>query len=380
MKYPRILIALLSFIFSSVGYASTDLESGIYVFPQAAIAQYSNISDLESDPLIGLGIGYRFAGPFAVELDFLTGDSKPEQPVRRGQADLSSSIDVDIWSIRSLFYFLESDRFRPFASLGVGMQDIDLPGVGSESQINAGLGLRWNILENLDARAAFNFYDGQDWGDLKRSFNLGLHYQFGRTSAPQVVRPAPIDSDNDGVVDSQDVCLGTRAGAEVDVRGCALPADTDGDGVTDGKDQCPRTFDRSRQVDAVGCYRKEMVLVPKTVEKTFYFDFGSSEIKAAHERKAKEIAKFLKGGVNSSIALGGHADSIGASEYNMVLSQNRAKAVAELLSRTTGVQAADISRVAFGEDSPKIEGESVTARATNRRVQATVRTEKRELK
>ena len=108
MKYPRILIALLSFIFSSVGYASTDLESGIYVFPQAAIAQYSNISELESDPLIGLGIGYRFAGPFAVELDFLTGDSKPEQPVRRGQADLSSSIDVDIWSIRSLFYFLES--------------------------------------------------------------------------------------------------------------------------------------------------------------------------------------------------------------------------------------------------------------------------------
>ena len=182
------------------------------------------------------------------------------------------------------------------------------------------------------------------------------------------------------MVDSQDVCLGTRAGAEVDVRGCALPADTDGDGVTDGKDQCPRTFDRSRQVDAVGCYRKEMVLVPKTVEKTFYFDFGSRDIKAAHERKAKEIAKFLKGGVNSSIALGGHADSIGASEYNMVLSQNRAKAVDELLSRTTGVQAADISRVAFGEDSPKIEGESVTARATNRRVQATVRTEKRELK
>ena len=115
------------------------------------------------------------------------------------------------------------------------MQDIDLPGVGSESQFNAGLGLRWNILDSLDARAAFNFYDGQDWGDLKLSFNLGLHYQFGRASAAQVVRRAPIDSDSDGVIDSQDVCLGTRAGVAVDIRGCALPADTDGDGVDDEK-------------------------------------------------------------------------------------------------------------------------------------------------
>ena len=84
--------------------------------------------------------------------------------------------------------------------------------------------------------------------------------------------------------------------------------------------------------------------------------------------------------MNSAIELGGHADSLGSGEYNMVLSLNRAKAVAELLSRTTGVKAADISVAAFGEHSPKAQGESAAARAKNRRVQATVRTEKRELK
>ena len=82
MKYLH-LIALLSLL-SSAGTVAAEPESGVYVCPQAAIAQYSNTSDLETDPLIGLGIGYRFAGPFAVELDFLTGDSKPEHPVRRG--------------------------------------------------------------------------------------------------------------------------------------------------------------------------------------------------------------------------------------------------------------------------------------------------------
>ena len=148
----------------------------------------------------------------------------------------------DIWNIRSLVYFLESDRLHPFASLGVGFQDIKLPETGSESQVNAGLGLRWNILDNLDARASFNFYDGQEFGDLKRSLNLGLHYQLGRTYTDQIARPDPIDSDNDGVIDSQDVCLGTRGGVQVDVRGCAASVDTDDDGVLDKREFMTNTM------------------------------------------------------------------------------------------------------------------------------------------
>jgi OOP family OmpA-OmpF porin len=286
---------------------------------------------------------------------------------------------VDIWNIRSLVYFLESERLHPFASLGFGMQDIDLPDVGSESQVNAGFGLRWNILDNLDARTSLNFYDGQKFGDLKRSFNLGLHYQFRRASSHQVVRPEPVDSDKDGVIDSQDVCLGTRAGVDVDVRGCARAVDTDGDGVDDGSDQCPRTFDRSREVDAAGCYRQEIVVVGKKMEKIFYFDFDSGEVKDTHKAEAKEIAAFLKDGVNSSIELGGHADSIGSSDYNIALSLNRAEAIAQLLTQTIGIEAA-ISALAFGENMPKVRGEGAAARAKNRRVQAIVRTEKREVK
>ena len=374
MKYPRffVLLSFISLLTSLLTPAVAESEQGIYVFPQAAIADYSNISELERDPLIGLGVGYRFTGPFAVELDYLTGDSKLE-------TSGAGSVDVDLWNIRSLVYFLESERLHPFASLGFGIQDIDLPDVGSESQVNAGFGLRWNILDNLDARTSLNFYDGQEFGDLKRSFNLGLHYQFGRASSHQVVRPEPVDSDNDGVIDSQDVCLGTRAGVDVDMRGCARAVDTDGNGVDDGSDQCPRTVDRSREVDAAGCYRQEIVVVGKTIEKIFYFDFDSSAVKDTHKAEAKEIAAFLKDGVNSSVELGGHADSIGSSDYNIALSLNRAEAIAQLLTPTIGIEAA-ISVLAFGENMPKVRGEDTAARAKNRRVQAIVRTEKREVK
>ena len=55
MKYPSFFL-LLSLI-SSLTPAVAEPEKGIYVFPQAAIADYCNISELEADPLMGIGVG-----------------------------------------------------------------------------------------------------------------------------------------------------------------------------------------------------------------------------------------------------------------------------------------------------------------------------------
>src|SRR5207244_2001652 len=58
------------------------------------------------------------------------------------------------------------------------------------------------------------------------------------------------DSDQDGVVDSEDKCPDTPVGAKVDERGC--PIDSDKDGVPDGLDKCPDT-PPGTHVDATGC-------------------------------------------------------------------------------------------------------------------------------
>ena len=67
MKYPSFFL-LLSLI-SSLTPAVAEPEKGINVFPQAAIADYSNISELEAEPLIGVGVGYRIMRPYADEMD-----------------------------------------------------------------------------------------------------------------------------------------------------------------------------------------------------------------------------------------------------------------------------------------------------------------------
>jgi outer membrane protein OmpA-like peptidoglycan-associated protein len=60
----------------------------------------------------------------------------------------------------------------------------------------------------------------------------------------------PLDSDGDGVADSDDTCPGTPDGAVVDAAGC--PQDSDGDGVADGFDRCAAS-PAGAVVDARGC-------------------------------------------------------------------------------------------------------------------------------
>lgn len=82
------------------------------------------------------------------------------------------------------------------------------------------------------------------------------------------VKPAPVDSDNDGVNDDDDQCANTPAGTEVDATGCPVveeeeeeevetpvtptPVDTDGDGIIDSLDRCPNT-PTGAIVDSTGC-------------------------------------------------------------------------------------------------------------------------------
>ena len=75
----------------------------------------------------------------------------------------------------------------------------------------------------------------------------------GNVSTTQTVFQILIDTDNDGISDSNDLCPGTPAGATVDGDGCALSQlDSDNDGVSDAADSCPDT-PVGETVNAEGC-------------------------------------------------------------------------------------------------------------------------------
>ena len=62
-----------------------------------------------------------------------------------------------------------------------------------------------------------------------------------------------VDSDNDGVVDSADLCPSTIVGSQVNANGCApSQLDSDSDGIVDSFDLCPSTS-AGTVVDQTGC-------------------------------------------------------------------------------------------------------------------------------
>ncbi|MBQ3658239.1 MAG: OmpA family protein [Bacteroidales bacterium] len=88
-------------------------------------------------------------------------------------------------------------------------------------------------------------------------FNFGLGLTFKGREKKDKEKPIDtkiekvfVDSDNDGVTDTLDMCAATPEGVEVDEKGC--PLDTDKDGVADYLDKCPDTPE-SAAVDTDGC-------------------------------------------------------------------------------------------------------------------------------
>lgn len=99
-----------------------------------------------------------------------------------------------------------------------------------------------------------------------------------------------------------------------------------------------------------------------------YFDFDSSEVRAADQDMISRHAMQLGNNSNLRVRLEGHADERGSREYNIGLGERRAQAVRQMLM-IQGVSASQIATVSFGEERPVEFGSSEDDYAQNRRVE-----------
>ncbi|CAN5914580.1 hypothetical protein BH11BAC7_BH11BAC7_27470 [soil metagenome] len=79
-----------------------------------------------------------------------------------------------------------------------------------------------------------------------------------------------------------------------------------------------------------------------------YFDFDKSDIRMDAVKDIDNVVTILKAHPGWDVQVNGNADSRGASEYNIALSQRRANAAVKYLS-SKGIKASRISSKAFGE-------------------------------
>lgn len=98
------------------------------------------------------------------------------------------------------------------------------------------------------------------------------------------------------------------------------------------------------------------------------FDFDSYTLRPESLPPLNELAMMMNAMPDIKVVVYGHTDSIGRSEYNQTLSENRAKAVMEyIVSR--GVQSDRIDFYGFGKEYPIESNETEEGRFHNRRVE-----------
>jgi outer membrane protein len=184
-------------------------------------------------------------------------------------------------------------------------------------------------------------------GDLEiNPWVYGVHigYKFGSPAPAPVVAPEPAPA--------------PAAAPPPPPPPPPAPADADGDGVTDNLDKCPGT-PAGTKVDKVGCPLEQTLKL--------LFDFDSAELRPESITELERVVKFMNDVPFAATLIQGHTDSVGGDDYNLKLSDRRAKAVFDYLS-SRGVDPARVKSEGKGEAEPIADNKTAEGRQENRRV------------
>ncbi len=183
------------------------------------------------------------------------------------------------------------------------------------------------------------------------------------------------DSDGDGILNDVDKCPNDPEDFDgyQDKDGCP-DLDNDGDGILDKDDKCPlKPGVKVKQ----GCpYELVEVTADKIVIKDkIFFEFDKAVIKPESFDLLDQVVGTLKAFPRiKKVEIQGHTDHAGKEDYNLKLSDDRAKSVYTYLVEKGGVDPARLTSKGYGESQPLIplgeDGkETEEEAAKNRRVE-----------
>ena len=137
-----------------------------------------------------------------------------------------------------------------------------------------------------------------------------------------------------------------------------------GSGTGSGASSAGTAQTRVAPVDVTGTSNASFTNLPRIV----YFDFDSYVVKDDYRPVIEANAKALTTNRRAKMAVEGHTDDRGSSEYNLALGQRRAEAVVRSLT-LLGADTSQLEAVSFGKERPAVQGENEEAWAKNRRAE-----------
>lgn len=103
-------------------------------------------------------------------------------------------------------------------------------------------------------------------------------------------------------------------------------------------------------------------------QRVIYFDYKQSTIRPEYMVLLNTHAQLLAKNPELRMRLEGHADERGSREYNVALSEDRARSVKRLMG-TQGAQGYQMTTLGYGEELPLVSGHDQESWQQNRRVE-----------
>ncbi|MFH1501582.1 MAG: OmpA family protein [Candidatus Eisenbacteria bacterium] len=108
-----------------------------------------------------------------------------------------------------------------------------------------------------------------------------------------------------------------------------------------------------------------------TFQSGILFDVGKADLRYEARESLTSLAEILNKYDDTNILLEGHTDSDGAEDYNMALSERRARAVSSFLAQRQ-VMSPRMTIMWYGESQPVADNATVEGKQQNRRVEVAV--------
>lgn len=308
------------------GFGELNLTDG----KKDTAARYDFIEDGKG---LGLELGYLYNPRWGGRIEWSNLDFD--------NATGGSDVDGDRWGLDALYRF--SDNGPVYGIMGLK----HLEAGNGHTAANLGLGVNTMATEQLSVFVEGAVYAGLDKSFTDFSAKMGLRYHFAQNdSVVEKVMPAPVEEQSEPE---------------------PMPVDSDNDGVIDDEDLCPDS-DPKYAVDANGCVVLESYDVSIQLQIPFAND--SAVVEQQYFSEIKRVADFMADHPEGGVEIAGHTSARGDAAYNMDLSSRRAKAVADILVSDYGIARERVSHEGYGETRLLNTSGTAEAARINRRIEA----------
>lgn len=145
--------------------------------------------------------------------------------------------------------------------------------------------------------------------------------------------------------------------------------DFDQDGVVEAREKCADTY-LGATTDNNGC--SSVKRIDDSISLQVNFANNSSIVNTSDYEKIKQVADFMSKFPGSHVTIEGHCSRQGSPEYNQMLSEKRAAAVAKILTNRFDIAQFRVASVGYGFDKLIDPSDTEQAHALNRRIVATL--------